>query len=160
MAVDMFIKIGDIKGEAVDKACKDQIQILAWHWGMTQSGTTHTGSGGGGGKVAVQDLSFTHYIDKATPVLLKYCASGKHLTDATLTVRRAGGTALDYVKITMSDLIISSVSTGGASADDRITENVTLNFAKVKFEYTPQTDKGTGAPAIPMGWDIAANVEM
>ena len=57
MAVDMFIKIGDIKGESHDKGHKDSIDILAWSWGMSQSGTTHMGTGGGAGKVSVNDIS-------------------------------------------------------------------------------------------------------
>ena len=78
MAVDIFIKIGDLKGESVDTKHKGEIDVLAWSWGMTQSGTTHTGSGGGAGKVNVQDLSFTKYVDKSTPNLMQYCCNGKH----------------------------------------------------------------------------------
>jgi type VI secretion system secreted protein Hcp len=59
MAVDMFIEIGDIKGEAKDKTHKDKIDVLAWSWGVSNSGSTHQGGGGGSGKVNVQDLSFT-----------------------------------------------------------------------------------------------------
>jgi len=157
MAMDIFIKIGDLKGESVDDKHKDEVQVLAWSWGLAQSGTTHSGPGGGAGKANVQDLSFTHFIDKASPNLMLYCANGKHFTEALLTVRKAGENPLEYLKITMTDLLISSVTTGGSGGEDRLTENVSLNFAKFKVEYTPQKKDGTGDAPVTIGWDIAAN---
>ncbi len=159
MASDMFIKIGDIKGESVDGKHKDEVDVLAWSWGASQSGTTHTGSGGGAGKVSVQDLSITKYVDKATPVLWKYACTGTHIKEAVLVVRKAGGTPLEYIKITMQDCLVAAVSTGGSGGEDRLTENLTLNFARFKLEYVPQKEDGTGLPAIPMTWNIAKNQE-
>jgi type VI secretion system secreted protein Hcp len=157
MAVDMFMKIGDLKGEALDHKHKDEIDVLAWSWGMSNSGSAHVGGGAGAGKVNVQDLSFTKYIDKSsTPLMLATC-NGKHFPQALLTVRKAGEKPVEYLKIKMTDLIITSVSTGGSGGEDRLTENVTLNFAKVHVDYTPQDAKGAAGTAIPMSWDIAAN---
>jgi type VI secretion system secreted protein Hcp len=159
MAVDMFLKIDPIKGESQDKACMDQIDILAWSWGMSQSGTTHVGGGGGSGKVNVQDLSITKYIDKASPDLMLACCNGKHFGEALLTVRKAGENPVDYLKIKMTDVIITGVSTGGSGGEDRLTENVTLNFAKVAVDYKEQTKTGAAGAAPSMTWDIAANVK-
>jgi type VI secretion system Hcp family effector len=97
MAIDSFLKLGTLKGESVVKGFEDQVQVLAWSWGMSQSGTTHTAQGGGAGKVNVQDLSFTHYVDSASPNLIKACCTGEHFDSATLTMRKAGGSALEYV---------------------------------------------------------------
>ena len=159
MAVDMFMKIDDIKGESIDSKHPNEIQVLSWSWGMSQSGTTHTGPGGGAGKVNVHDLTFTKYVDTATPNLIKYCCSGKHFVQALLTIRKAGDNPLEYLKIKVSDLLISSLSTGGTGSEDRITESVTLNFAKFEVDYTPQTAKGTGGAAIPVTWNIPGNSE-
>ena len=160
MAHDMFIKIDDIKGEAQDAKHTDEIDILSWNWGMTQTGTAQMGPGGGAGKVQVNDLTFTKYVDRSSPILLKQCCSGKHLKMAVLVVRKAGGTPLEYLKITMEDLIVASVGHGGSGSDDKLTENITLNFARVKLEYVPQKKDGSGDASIPMGWDIAANKEL
>ena len=158
MAVDMFIKIGDIKGEAQDKAHKEEIDVLAWSWGLSQSGSTHTGSGGGSGKVSVQDLSVTKYVDSASADLMLACCNGKHLKEALLTVRKAGETPVEYIKVKMEEVLIGSVSTGGSGGEDRLTENVTLNFAKVSVDYTAQDEKGKAkSPAHSMTWDIAKN---
>jgi len=159
MAVDMFIKIGDIDGEAQDKEHGGEIDVLAWSWGMSQSGTMHMGGGGGGGKVSIQDLSFTKYVDKSTPTLYQYCANGEQMDEAKLTVRKAGGKKpLEYVIITMKGVIVTSVSAGGSGGEDRLTENVTLNFAEVKYEYQPQDQKGAkDGGLIKFEYDIAKN---
>lgn len=157
MAVDMFMKIPNIKGESKDAVHKEEIDVLAWSWGASQSGTTHTGTGGGAGKVNVQDLSFTKYVDKSSHLLLGGCFKGTHYDDALLTVRKAGDKPLEYIKITMTEVMVTSVSTGGSGGEDRLTENVTLNFAKVKFEYTPQKATGGGDATVDFEFDIAAN---
>lgn len=158
MAVDMFIKIGDIKGESTDSGHKGEIDVLAWSWGMSQSGSMHGGGGGGTGKVNVQDLSFTKYVDKASPNLMLSCCNGKHFPEAVLAIRKAGENPLEYMIVKLSEVLISSVSTGASGGDDRLTENVTVNFAKVKVSYQPQKADGTkeGGP-VEMGWDIKAN---
>jgi type VI secretion system secreted protein Hcp len=159
MAMDMFIKIGELKGEARDKVHKDEIDVLAWSWGMSNSGSAQQGSGAGAGKVNVQDLSFTKYIDKSSPDLMLATCNGKHFPKAVLTVRKAGENPLEYLLITMEEVLISSVSTGGSGGEDRLTENVTLNFAKVKVQYKEQTPTGGVGDKPEMGWDIAENVK-
>ena len=160
MAVDMFLKLDDLKGESRDEKHKDETEVLAWSWGMSQSGTTHTGSGGGAGKVSVQDLSLTKYVDKSSPMLQLACCNGKHFKQALLTVRKAGEKPLEYLKITMKEVIITSISTGGSGGEDRLTENLTLNFAEFKTEYTPQKTDGTGDAAIEAAYNIAQNVKV
>jgi type VI secretion system secreted protein Hcp len=159
MAVDMFIQIGDIKGESRDKTHAGKVDVLAWSWGVSNSGTTHTGGGGGAGKANVQDLSFTKYIDKASPPLLLASMKGTHYDEATLIVRKAGGTPLEYLKITLTEVLVTSVSTGGSGGEDRLTENVSLNFAKIKYVYQPQKADGSkDGGEIPITFDIAQNV--
>ena len=160
MAVDMFIKIGSLEGEARDKAHGKEIDVLAWSWGASNSGSAHVGGGAGAGKVNVQDLSFTKYIDKSSPDLMLACCNGKHFPEAKLIVRKAGENPLEYITITLTDVLVTSVSTGGSGGEDRLTENVTLNFAKVKLNYVEQTEKGAAGAKPQMGWDIAANVKL
>jgi type VI secretion system secreted protein Hcp len=160
MAVDMFLKLDDVKGESKDSKHKDEVDVLSWSWGMSQSGTMHSGSGGGAGKVNVQDLSLTKYVDKGSPNLMMSCCSGKHYKEALLTVRKAGDKPLEYIKITMKEVLVSAVSTGGSGGEDRITENITLNFASFKVEYSPQKADGTGDAAIECAWHIAENVKV
>jgi len=157
MAADMFIKIDDIKGEAVDPTHGDEIKVLSWSWGVSQSGTTHESAGGGAGKANVQDLSFTKVVDLSTPNLFQMCCNGKHFKEATLTIRKAGEKPLEYMKIKMSEILISNVSTGGSGGEDRITENVTLNFAKFEIEYSSQKKDGTKDKTVSTKWNIQSN---
>ena len=160
MAVDIFIKIGDIKGEAKDAVHKGEIDVLAWSWGMSQSASGHVGGGLGTGKVNVQDLSLTKYIDLSSPDLMLACCNGKHYPEAKLTVRKAGENPLEYLVIKMTDVIVSSVSTGGSGGNDRLTENVSLNFAKVNVDYVEQLPGGGKGGTPKMGWDIEANKKL
>jgi type VI secretion system secreted protein Hcp len=159
MAVDMFIKIGDLKGESKGKGHDKEIDVLAWSWGVSQSGTMHTGGGGGAGKVNVQDISFTKYFDASSADLILSCCNGKHIDSAVLTVQKAGEKPLPYIKITLTNVLVASVSTGGSGGEDRLTENVTLNFEKVKVEYDTQTEKGAKGDHFEMAWDIAQNTK-
>jgi type VI secretion system secreted protein Hcp len=157
MAVDMFLKIDTVDGEAQDNKHKKEIDVLSWSWGMSNAGSAHAGGGAGAGKVNVQDLTFTKWVDKATPKLALACCSGQHFKDATLVVRKAGEKPVEYLKIKMDVVFVGSISTGGSGGEDRLTENVTLNFSKVSLDYIPQDDKGAPGTAIPMSWDIASN---
>ncbi|MGJ8603725.1 MAG: Hcp family type VI secretion system effector [Marivita sp.] len=161
MAVDFFLKLDKIKGESVDDKLAGTIDVLQWNWGMTQSGTTHLGPGGGSGKVNVHDMSVTKYVDMATHELLKFCASGEHIASGELTVRKAGATPLDYLVIKMTDIIVSSYQTGGSGDGlDRVMETVGLNFAKYEVIYTSQKNDGSKGPQGQAGFDIAKNVKV
>jgi type VI secretion system secreted protein Hcp len=86
---DIFAKIGDIKGESLDAKHKDEVEVLSWSWGVSQSGTGPAGGGGGQGKANFHDFNFTHHIDKSSPLLMKVCATGTHIKEATITMRKA-----------------------------------------------------------------------
>ncbi|RJE81923.1 Hcp family type VI secretion system effector [Paracoccus onubensis] len=162
MAVDIFLKLSNsIKGESQDDTHRDEIDVLAWNWGLTQSGTTHIGSGGGGGKVNVQDITLTKYVDLATNDLIKRATSGEHIENGELIVRKSGGTTpVEYFRIKMENIMITSYNTGGAKDGlDRIQETLTLNFRKFEVLYTLQEDSGAAGAETMSGWDIAENKE-
>jgi len=158
-AVDMFMKIDGIPGESTDDKHRGEIDIESWSWGASQSGTSTGGGGGGAGKVSFKDLTFVHKIDKASPKLFLATAKGEHIRDAELTVRKAGDKPLEYYKIKMSDVLISSIDQG-SSSDSIPTEEISLNFAKVEIEYVPQ-DPATGEPqaSVTASWDQKTNTE-
>lgn len=154
MAVDMFLELGDIEGDSKDVTYEGQIDILSWAWGLTQSGTTHSGPGGGAGKVDVPDISFTKNVDKASPNIIKFCCNGKTFEEARLICRKAGEEALEYLVIEFEQALISSYSVGGSEGEIIPMENFSLNFAKFNFIYTPQKDDGSGDAEIPAGLNI------
>ena len=113
MAMSIFARIGTIKGESQDAKHKDEIDVLSWSWGVSQSGIAGHGGGGGAGKASFHDFTFTHHVDKASPLVMKACATGQHISDATITVRKAGETPVEYLKIKLTDILISGVQTAG-----------------------------------------------
>ena len=161
MAVDMFLKLDGIIGESQDKTHKGEIHIESFSWGMNQTGTFGTGGGGGAGKVQVHDISITKFVDKSTPELMLHCANGKHISNGLITVRKAGENPLEYMKIKLTDVLVSAVQDAGHSSGELITENVTLNFAKINVDYQEQDSKGKAAGGpVRMGWDVKANAKL
>jgi type VI secretion system secreted protein Hcp len=157
MAVDIFAKIGDIKGESIDAKHKDEIEVLSLSWGVTNA--SQAGGGGvGAGKATFQDLSIVHRIDKASPQFLLACATGKHLPDATITHRKAGKGQHEYLIVKMNDVIITGVvQSSGAGQQATTSESVSMVFAKVDFEYKPQKQDGSLDAGIHFKYDIKSN---
>jgi type VI secretion system secreted protein Hcp len=162
MATDMFLKLEGIDGDSSDEGHSGEIDVVSMQWGMSQSGTMHIAKGGGAGKVNVDNVHLSKLVDSASPNLIFACCSGKHIPTAVITCRKAGGDApVEYLKLEMSDVLISSVSVNGSQMDDRVTEGVVLNFGSFKVTFTPQENDGTPMPAIgPMGWDMQKNVKV
>ena len=158
MAIDIFAKLGDIKGESLDSKHKDEIEVLSYSWGVSNAGTMGSGSGGGQGKTTFHDLSFLHKVDKASPVLMQACATGVHIKEATITHRKAGKGQQEYLIVKMNDVIVTGVTNGG-SGEAGESENVSLAFAKVSVEYKPQKPDGSLDAGIFFKYDIKAQKE-
>ena len=157
MAIDVFAKIGDIKGESLDGTFKEQIEVFSWSWGVSQSGSMAHGTGAGQGKASFNDFSFLHNMDKATPNLMKACATGKHFPEATITARKAGEGQKEYMIFKFSEVFITGVAPGGSNGADAVQEMVTMQFAKVEFEYKPQKGDGSLDASVFFKYDLKAN---
>jgi type VI secretion system secreted protein Hcp len=156
--VDYFLKIDGIDGESGDSKHKNEIELQSWTFGATQSGTMHSGGGGGSGKVSVQDLHFVTHVSKASPKLFLACCNGEHIKKAVLVARKAGKEQQEYLKITMSDLLVSSYQGGGSSHDGIVpVDQVSLNFAKIEIEYKEQKSDGTLGGVVKTGYDLKEN---
>jgi type VI secretion system secreted protein Hcp len=159
MAMSIFARIGTIKGESQDARHKDEIDVLSWAWGVSQSGTAGHGTGGGVGKASFHDFSFAHHVDKASPLLMKACATGQHVSDATITVRKAGQGQQEYLIIKMTDIVVTSVSTSVSDQGGSTIESVVLAFAKVDLEYKPQKPDGSLDVGLHFKYDLKAQKE-
>lgn len=146
MAQNFFIKIDGIDGESqVDGHSKD-IQVLSWSHSFNQP-TSATRSSAGGGTVEQAnhaDFSITKYLDVASVPLMKACWNGKTIATATFTAYRSDGDALvEYLKVEMTNVLISNISFGGGTGD-MATETITLSYSKVKYTYVQQKVAGAG----------------
>lgn len=154
MAVDMFLKLDGIKGESKQDGHKDEIDIYSWSWGLTQTGSFSMGGGGGSGKVNVHDITLTKKLDSSSATITTKCCTGDHIATGVITCRKAGGTQLEYLKIELNDILISSMQTSGADGSDGVMETVSLNFAKFKVTYKEQDAKGQGTNPQVYGYDV------
>lgn len=158
MSLDMHLKLtgGDVTftGESKHSKHANEIQLLAWSWGMSQSGSFGHGTGGGAGKASVQDISFTKYLDKSSTSFMKALTTGAHIDSVVLAVSKAGGKQEDYLKITLTSAMVTSYSTGGSGGEDMLTENVSISFAKFEVEYFAQNDKGAVASAGTVSYSV------
>jgi type VI secretion system secreted protein Hcp len=155
--VDYFLKIDGIDGESTDDKHKNSIDVESWSWGETQMGSHFERGGGGAGKVQMQDFNFVMKVNKASPKLLLACASGEHIKKAVLTCRKAGKDQQEYLKIVMSDLLVSSFQTGGSMGAIVPTDQISLNFSKIEYEYKAQKPDGSLDGAIKAGYDLKLN---
>jgi type VI secretion system secreted protein Hcp len=156
----MFLMLDGIKGESGDDKHKGEIDLESFSWGMNQTGSGHRSSGSGTGKVDINDISVTKLIDKSSPSLMTACANGKHIPKGKITVRKAGENPLDYLTIDMEGILIAAYHTSGSEGSpEKPTENVALNFAKVKIEYWTQNEKGAKGENANFSWDVAKNVK-
>jgi type VI secretion system secreted protein Hcp len=155
--VDYFLKIDGIEGESADDKHKNEIDVQSWSWGETNVGDAAFRGGMGAGKVSMQDFHFTMKVNKATPKLMQSCASGEHIKKAILTCRKAGKQQQEFLKVTLSDFIVSSYQSGGSASDVIPTDQISLNFSKIEFEYKEQKPTGELGGTVKGGWDAKAN---
>ena len=168
MSFNAYLKIEGIDGESLDQAHLGEIEVLSWSWGMSQPGQ-HMTVGTGlvtTGKPTMQVFSVGKHIDKASPKLFLACATGKHITNAVLTCRKAGGeTQQEFIHIKMSNLLVSSYHPSellGASSQSPVgldpdgipVEMVSFNFQKISFEYDAFDAAGSAPTPVVATYDI------
>ena len=144
MPVEMFLKLAGIDGESTDAKHKGEIDVLAWSWGLSQEGGSPGGGGGGAGRVKIENISIQKLVDLASPLLLSFSATGKHISDGTLTTRKAGKGAKaggEFLLFKMSNVIVTSVHVAASQDGNAPTESITLSCGKVEFDYKDKAFK-------------------
>jgi type VI secretion system secreted protein Hcp len=97
-------------------------------------------------------------VNKASPKLFLACANGAHIKNAILTLRRSGGTTVEFLKWTLSDVTVASYQTAaGVPPGEMPTDQVSLRFTKIETEYTPVKPDGSPGGTIKEGWDLRTN---
>jgi type VI secretion system secreted protein Hcp len=154
--VEYFLTIDGIPGESM--ALEQAVDLLSWSWGAAQAGTMAYGGGGGAGKASVQDISFSMKENKASPKLLNACLSGQHIAKAVLLARKAGGEPRNFLQVTLEEVLVSSYQTGGSWGDPVPVNQISLNFARLTYEYLTQNEKGATVTSGAAKYDIKKNV--
>lgn len=159
MAIDMFMKVDGVTGESKDSNHSGWTDITSFSWGASQPGNMAVGGGGGAGKVNFNDLRVEALIDKSTTALLKYCASGKHITKVEVSICKAGGTQVEYARITLEDVLVTTMNYNGADNGDTLAMTYSFQASKVKQQYWEQSSTGGKGAESTAGWNIKENKE-
>ena len=161
MAFDAYCKIEGIPGESSDKAHAKQIEVLSYDFGAAQAGGASVSRTGGqvGARADIGEFTIKKVVDTSTPNLFKYCASGKHIPSVVVEVCASAGDKHQYMKYTLSDVVISRLKSGGTGNGEgsRPVEDVSFRFGKVELEYTPYDNTGAKQASVKGGYDLAQN---
>jgi type VI secretion system secreted protein Hcp len=149
-ALDMSLEVDGIQGESTADGYANQIDVLAWSSGVSNSKAA---------KATFQATSFTHYIDRSSPVIFQDVASGKIVSFAKLHIRKRGDTPLEYLRFCYTGVQFTSQSTGGSGGEDRLTENVSFTYQKVTERYVQQDATGAAGTVFYGGWDLVNNFQ-
>jgi type VI secretion system secreted protein Hcp len=141
---DIFLKLdlaksGPVKGEAADSAHPDEIQLTGWSWGMKAATAMGTGKAL---RPSIDELRVTKAVDRASTVLMAALRNNDAVRKAILTVRKAGKTPHEYLKLTIEKGRVSSYDVQAAPGDGIPTEVWSFAFAKVEVEYRQQLADG------------------
>jgi len=162
---DAFIKVDGIPGESTDSKHDQWIEVLSFHWGVTQRASASKSSAGaiGAERADHDDFSFVHALDKASPKLMLACCDGTHIKEVKLELCRATGDKQKYMEYLLKDVIVSSVSPGGAARDSETIpyEEVKFSYGEINLVYT-ETDHKTGKPKgdVKTGWSLVKNAKV
>jgi type VI secretion system secreted protein Hcp len=151
--VDYFLKIDGIQGESQDAKHKGEIELVSFAWGVDAARGAGSGSGGGAGRARFEPFHFTMLTNKASPQLFLATVSGKHLKEATLSVRRAGKQALEYLKIKFTEVFVTSFHE--EAGPEAPTELIAFDFGRIEIDYGAQRGGIEHA-----GWDVKKNVKI
>jgi type VI secretion system secreted protein Hcp len=143
MAIEYFLKLTGITGEAAASKHSGEIEVLSWSWGASNP-TTMTGTGLSAGKVSFADFSISKPTDKASAKLLELCCTGKHIDEGTLTCAKSTGdkNPADFLTIKFNEIAITSIQHGGSSGNDVGSESISFAFGKMEFDYKVQDKDG------------------
>jgi len=157
---DIFLNLDGIKGESQDEKFKDQIDLLSYTQSFRNNGSV-TGGGGGAGRVTCGAVTVLKNIDRASPHLIEFVATGKHIPTGVLSFRSASGkdTNAPYYKVTLTDILVSGIDQTDNPDPGKIVEKVTLSATKFKFEYRPQNADGSLGAAVDFGFDCRTNTK-
>jgi type VI secretion system secreted protein Hcp len=150
----MVLKIAEIKGDSLDAKHRGEIDVLAWSWGTSTTGTATT-------KAGLQNLTITKRIDSASPKLMFASARGQNFKEIVLTVILAGGKVpMDVIRIRLTDAMVSSVKVADqVNALGGGTEEVTFSFGACEYSFWPTTGGSAAGPEVKMTWNVKTGAE-
>jgi type VI secretion system secreted protein Hcp len=152
-STDDFLKLDGIAGGSTDAKHPGEIVISSFVWGINMD---LTACGEARSKPHVSDIVFTKSVDKASPKLAQYTATGKHIPTAVVTVRKAGSAQTEFLVITLTDVVVTSYSVGAPNVS-LPQDTFGVAFGRIEYKFYPQREDGGLDSPVTFCFDIADN---
>ena len=156
---DIFMQITGVTGESTDANHKGWIDVLSFSHGLSNAGAGVIGGGGGGGgsKPNHADFALAKKLDKSTlPMFLKV-NQGTRTPTVIVEFQKSGVTPVVFYRVTMSEVAITSVSTAGSAGGGEVSDNLSIAYKKIAWEYWPIDASGKVGPVVRSEWDLTTN---
>lgn len=159
-ALDMYMKIDEIDGEASVADHRDEIEITSINWGVS----TEVDNSGDVRRTGIPNfkiVKITKWYDKSSPLLALACARGDAFPRVQLTSRRQGasGETLPYLEIELTDVLVTSYQTSASRGDtaEEPVDSIALNFEEIKVTYKRYDEAGVQTESTGFTWNVATN---
>lgn len=158
-AIQTFLSIGNIEGEATAKGHKNEIEAMSFASGLDRPLSQ---GGSGASKPQFLEVQIAKKVDKASPLLFVNCATGKRFPTAALTVVKVvNDKPIDFFKITLSEVTITGVNVTGADGKNgELTEVISLSFTRIRWSYVIIDKDGLPGATISGGYDLAKDAQL
>ncbi|HCM1926464.1 TPA: type VI secretion system tube protein Hcp [Salmonella enterica subsp. salamae serovar 39:c:e,n,x] len=154
----IFLKLDNIKGESQVEGFEDQIEIMSFSHNVAMQVSNDVSlAERTSGRAYVGEMSFTKFVDLATPVLNECCCSGRLIRKAVLTLcRNDDGKMRSLIVYNLSNVVISHLSVSGAVGGKPM-ETMSLNFTKIEWQIITCQSEGAQQESRSSVWDLAMN---
>lgn len=152
-SIDTHLKFSDVEGESTHQDHKGEIEVLSWTWSASNASGL-AGGGSGSGKAVPGEFHFTHFYDKSSPILGKYCIAGRHFDEVSMTARKAGEGQQDFLVMRMKEVFVTAIQPSGSAGGD-IVEHVSCSYKQIDFTYKAQNEQGGLGGEVRLSWNTA-----
>lgn len=157
MPMTGYMKLPDIAGESRRDGHEEEIDIMSIDWNMAQASNMQIGSGRTSSRATVNPIGITKIYDASSPYLALACMQGKSFDEVVISFRQDSGDAhLDYLIITLTNVVISSYSLNGTAMGEEINDAISLSFETVNVKYTVQADDHSSGDEHEIEYDVSA----
>lgn len=162
MPGNAFIKFDGgtpMKGESQQvghEGDKGWIEIGDWSWDVEAEASHLKGTGAAVGKPKPGVVTFSHFYDKSSPVLMAFIVKGTHFKTATIDLLKQTGKDQPelYFQLIAKDVFITKVSSKGGE-DGAVNQDVEFVFKEVAIGYKRQLNNGSLVAATFFRWNVA-----
>lgn len=152
---NIFLKLDSVDGESLDQDHQNWIEVESFTWGVDNPSSFAIGQGGQATQAHVASIGVQKRMDNSSVTLFKNCTTGKHIQSGTISCMKLDGdTRVEYMKVELTDIMVSNVQISGVGSEQVVQEHVSLVFAKFKETYKLQQNLGSAQGAKEFGYDV------